>query len=357
MNILIFLLVFLLLLLLYRICLTTLALPHLTLQRHFSRKAVFEGECGEMTEIVTNASLIPIIWIRLESSIANALQFTEQTDLELNGDRHIQSLFTLLPRQRIIHRYPVQFRRRGAYSVSSSALTAGDVTGMCRIMKEQSCRADILVWPKLIPDRDLPPLLLGTIGQWRLAHPLSEDPFLIRGLREYQPGDPVRAIHWPTTAKTGRVHIALHDPSSGTRLLVLLNGQKTENQWSELMDYEQAAIEYGISLAASLCLYALRHNCAAGFASNLKLTGSEETPFLPPVLSSGQREQLLSTFARLKISFTLRFETYLKTLSPDPGTDLLLLTFYLTDEMQAVIQSLRRRGHRVHVHLLSQTPA
>ncbi len=357
MNILIFLLIFLLLILLYRTALAFLALPHLTIQRSFSKRAVFEGDSGEMTEIVTNTSIVPIIWIRLESSIANALQFTEQTDLELNGDRHIQSLFTVLPRQRIIRRYPVQFRRRGAYSVSSSALTAGDVTGMCRIMKEQACRADILVWPKLIPDRDLPPLLLGSIGQWRLAHPLSEDPFLIRGLREYQPGDPVRAIHWPTTAKTGRVHIALHDPSSGTRLLVLLNGQKTETQWSELMDYEQEAVERGISLAASLCLYALRQGCASGFASNLKLVDSDTTPFVPPAISGEQRERLLDTFARLKISFTLRFETYLKTITPDPGTDLLLLTFYLTDEMHAAVQSLRRQGHRVHIHLLSQTPS
>ncbi|MBQ9009772.1 MAG: DUF58 domain-containing protein [Clostridia bacterium] len=356
MNILIFLLVFLLLLLLYRVALA-FALPALTLRRHFSKPAVFEGDSGEMTEIITNSSFVPIMWIRLESSISNALQFTEQTDLDLNGDRHIQSLFTLLPRQRITRRYPVRFRWRGAYSVSSSALTLGDVTGMCRIMKEQTCRADILVWPKLIPDRDLPPLLLGSIGQWRLAHPLSEDPFLIRGLREYRPGDPVRAIHWPTTAKTGRVHIALHDPSSGTRLLILLNGQKTENQWSELMDYEQAAVEYGISLAASLCLYALRQGCAAGFATNLKLTGSDDTPFVPPVLSGGQRERLLDTFARLRISFTLRFETYLKALNPEPGTDLLLLTFYQTDEMQDIVRSLRHQGHRVYVHLLSPASA
>lgn len=352
MNILIFMLAFLLITLAYRLLLVYAALPHLGLERHFSKRSLFQGESGEMTEIVSNTSFLPIVWLRVESSIANALQFTEDPDLALNGDRHIQSLFTLLPRQRIIRRYPVTFRLRGAYSVSSSALTAGDVTGMCQVMKECACNADILVWPKLIPERDLPPILLGTIGEWRLHHPLSEDPYMIRGLREYRPGDPVRSIHWPTTARTGKTHITLHDPSSSANLLVLLNGQKTESQWGNLMDYEQAEIEDAISLAASLCVLVLKQGCSAGFGTNLKLQGRDETPLVHPQAGAAQIERLLDTFAMLRINFTLRFETYLKTLELRPGTDLLILTCYLTDDMNAVIAAMKRQGYRVQTFLL-----
>ena len=352
MNVLVLLLAVVMVSFLYLFLLAHVALRHMTIERHFSKRALFEGEHGEMTEIVTNASFLPIVWLRIESSIANALQFTRQTDLELNGDRHIQSLFTLLPRQRIIRRYPVTFRRRGAYSVSSSALTAGDVVGFFQQMKECQCRADILVWPHLLEERDLPPLLLGMLGEWRLHHPLSEDPYLIRGLREYRPGDPIRSIHWPTTAKTGKTHITLHDPSSSANLMVLLNGQKTENQWGNLMDYEQSEIEQAVSLAATVCVYALRHGCSAGFGTNLKLHESEETPLVLPLSGQAQVECLLDTFAMLRIAFTLRFETYLKTLSLRPGTDILILTYYTTDEMNTVVQSLKRQGYRVQVYLM-----
>ena len=348
MNPLYLILALVLLSLLYRFFLAR-ALLQLSVTRQFSKPAVFEGESGEMTEIISNPSALPIVWLRLESSISNALQFSGQHDLYLNGDRHIESLFTFLPHQRIIRRYPVHFKKRGNYSVSSSALTAGDVTGLCQVMQETTCSADILVWPRLL-NRSV--LLSFPLGISSASASLDQDPSLYRGLREYRAGDPIRSIHWPSSAKVGKTMIKQHDPVGVSRFMILLNGQKHAEQWGDLMDYEKAEIEYAISLAATLSVHYLTQGCQVGFATNLKTASEANGPYIAPRAGSTQKTLILNALARLQIHLGLRLETYLSSLPLTRDMHIILLTYYLTPSLEAAIGTLRQKGFEINTHLI-----
>ena len=101
----------------------------LTCTRSFSRPAAYEGETGEMIEVVRNDRPMIIPWLRVESRISRHLQFGRQENLDVSGSMYHKSLFTLMPYQRITRRHRVRFLHRGAYDIGSACLTAGDVTG------------------------------------------------------------------------------------------------------------------------------------------------------------------------------------------------------------------------------------
>ena len=69
------------------------------------------------------------------------------------------------------------------------------------------------------------------------------------------------------TARTGSLQVA-RDYTADPHLLVLLNVQRTVDQWGDLMDYEQQEIELAISYAATLCWL----RCMRAWAQGLRPT-------------------------------------------------------------------------------------
>ncbi len=43
---------------------------------------------------------------------------------------------------------------------------------------------------------------------------VMDDPTRLRGIRRWQPGDPMRSVHWAATARTGMLHSKVYEPSS-----------------------------------------------------------------------------------------------------------------------------------------------
>ena len=199
-------------------------------------------------------------------------------------------------------------------------------------------------------ERELPEPLLRLTGEEVLHRRLLSDPFLVRGLRPYQPGDPVRDIHWPATARSGVTQLRLHDDTAAVRLLVIINGQLSENQWDQLSDWEQDKIERCISMAAALCLRALRNGMDAGFAVNLAtMDGSEAV--LMPAGGDARAETLLTAMARLKMVRTLSFPSFLSGLTPPRGTDIAVISAYDSEEIQRQLARLKSLGCSVLLHL------
>lgn len=330
-----------------------LGLKRLSCTRKFSCTAAFEGETGEIIEIVRNDRPVMIPWLRLESRISPYLRLGKQENLQVSGEMYYCSFFTLMPYQQILRRHYVTFLRRGFYDLGNAALTAGDVFGLSRFSKMQNLSAPVLVYPHILEPDEIPLPMSLLLGELVRRHQLLQDPFLVRGIRPYQQGDPVRDIHWPATARTGETQVRIHDQTTRAKLLVVLNVQSQDLQWTPyISDAEAEAIESGIRLAASLCLYALRSGLSAGFATNMAQLDAEGSTVILPDSGSVTEEELLAAFAKLQIRCAERFPVLLDSLASYCDLDIIILSLYDSDSIQQGISKLIHARNQVSFHQL-----
>jgi len=325
----------------------------LSCHRGFSKTRVFEGETGELVEVVRNDTPFVIPWFRVESRISPYIRLGQRDDLDVDGEMYYCSVFTLLPYQQIRRKHKVSFLHRGSYDLGKAALTSGDVLGIFRFMTDQEERAPVLVYPRLLDPEQIPLPVSRTLGELVRRQQLLTDPFLVRGIRAYQPGDPVRDIHWAATARTGEVQLRLRDYSARTRLLVLLNVQHQDIQMNNYIpENHWPWVEHGIRVAASVCVQALRNGMSAGFGTNMPMDQEQERTLVMPADGGAQEEELLAAFARLSIRRTKRFPELLEEMYAYTDLDILVLSRYDSDTIRNTVDELRRRGNQVTFHVL-----
>lgn len=96
---------------------------------------------------------------------------------------------------------------RGRYALGPGQLVAHDPFGLVRATIELDARASILVRPR-VPELDT---LFTDSGGWgeggrqlRIRRASGLEP---HGVREYVEGEPLRAVHWPTSARRGELMV------------------------------------------------------------------------------------------------------------------------------------------------------
>ena len=324
-------------------------MKNLTCRRSFSRTRVFEGESGELIEVVRNDGPYIIPWLRVESYISPNIRLGKQDSLHVSSDTFYRSCFTLMPYQQIKRTHHVRFLGRGVYDLGNASLGAGDLLGMTRFWRDQQLSTPVVVYPRILDTDELPYPLSMVLGEMVTKARTLSDPFLVRGIRPYQPGDPVKDIHWQATARSEDVLVRVHDHTLCTRLLVVFNVQNHDAQWDNYVRPEDVPqVENTIRLAASMCLHALRNGLAAGFATNMpqKTLRGESTKVLP---TDGlvSEEGLLEAFAGLQVHCSEKFVTLLQSLEQYSGLDILVISTYDSESIRQRIAALKARGNQV----------
>ena len=330
------------------------ALGGVRYSRRFSKKSLYAGESAEMIEVIRNERLLFIPWLRVESRLSPYLRLGKQENLSVSGERYHKSIFTLRPYQQITRRHQARFLRRGVYEAGHVALTAGDLLGLSSRQRQLDSSAPMVVYPALLAPEEVPLPVSRFQGELLVKRHLLPDPFLIQSVRPYQYGDQLRDIHWPASARMGALQAKTHDYTADPRLLVVINCQMSEGQWSDVMEYEQAVIERAISLAATVCVRALRGGVSAGFAANMPLDETGACALLPPERHSAREEELLAAFARLRILRARNFLSFLEDLAFLKETDVLILSAYDSEALEEKMARLRRRGNTVTLYCLGK---
>ena len=331
------------------------ALRNVGYKRYFNVRACYAGEEVQMVEEISNRKLLPLPWLRLESLLDSGLLFGSRSNLDISrGDKfqHHRSLFSLMPYSQIRRKHRVLCLKRGCYDLRSATMTSGDLLGLFTTSKtfkfERETR--LLVYPELLDVADLPLPSHNWQGDLSVRRWILEDPFQIAGVREYRYGDPLNAVNWKATARTGSLQVHRRDFTADHKIVIYLNIQSAERIRSETADAER--IEAGIAMAASLARYCLSHAIPTGFGCNGWLVDAPKEPVrLPPSNEEAHLTELLDTMAMLVIGASEEFSVFLQydLEQGTANTDFIILSSYISEEMDDVFVQLRKNGNSVQV--------
>lgn len=101
--------------------------------------------------------------------------------------------------------------------------------------------------------------MLGTL---QCAKRLYEDPFAFRTIRSYTTDDPMKAINWKASAKTGALMVNTFDSVQSQKVMIFLDVADTG------ILKQEALVEENIAIAATLARKLLRQSVETGFAWN-----------------------------------------------------------------------------------------
>jgi uncharacterized protein (DUF58 family) len=167
-------------------------------------------------------------------------------------------------------RYPIAAPYRGLVAIGPVVLDRRDPLGLLRRSAPLAGETRLWVHPRLHQVRPLP---VGMVPDFegRLDDQAQRGSMAFSSLREYQPGDDPRHIHWPTTARLGTFVVHEHvDTTEPTVSLVL-------DTRDGVLDAD--SFEHAVELVASVAAASSR----AGQSVSLDALGEDR----PAVYSAG----------------------------------------------------------------------
>jgi uncharacterized protein (DUF58 family) len=143
-------------------------------------------------------------------------------------------------------------------------MTAGDPFGVFLLEWEYTASSTFVVMPPVVPLPQIEVAYGGKAGEGRPRSDSPERTVGASGVRPYLPGDSLRWIHWPTTARTGEPFVRLFDgtPVGDWWIFVDLAGAQQPS------GTEEAILEHAVILAASLAHRGMQEGHAVGMAAH-----------------------------------------------------------------------------------------
>lgn len=181
------------------------------------RPSKFLVEAGEEFELVltfTNRSRLPISFLRYKETLPEGLLPAEgcpHADTDPRGMPCVSGTAWLAPRQSLERRIPVRAGRRGRYTLRPLEVRGGDFLGLKETSRLCVSFAEVVVYPKGAGEDRGEEVLGGLTGDVSVRRYLFEDPILTVGCRDYTGREPMRAISWTQSAKTGKLLVRQQD--------------------------------------------------------------------------------------------------------------------------------------------------
>ena len=229
------------------------SLRGLSSQRELGHRAFF-GEEIPVRLHLRNASLLPVIWLRLQESVP----------VELAPPNPMQQVISLGPRGQASFEYTMRARKRGFYTLGPLFAATGDLLGLSDEQHWASASDHVIVYPRIIQFSRLKLPSRSPMGTLRHNRPIYEDPTRVFGKRDYTAGDSLRRVDWKASAAVGRLQVKQYEPSISLTTMLVLNMNAAEYGSLTWRD----ATELAIVIAASLANWVIGQKQAVGLLTN-----------------------------------------------------------------------------------------
>lgn len=234
------------------------------------------GDLLEEQFILTNRAAVPALWLEIQDhSTLPGYQASIVTGASGGGTT----------------RWMVEAvcQQRGVFELGPWSVHMSDPFGLFRVTLDYPEITSFTVYPRVahLPSIQLP---RGEAPGSAQHHERAlADTTVAAGVRPYAPGDTLRRVHWPTTARRRELFVKDFDlePSGDLWILLDLDGSVQVGEGADSTE------EMGVTIAASLTHAALSENRAAGLA-----VSGEQPALLEPNKGRDQLWRVLQALAR-----------------------------------------------------------
>jgi uncharacterized protein (DUF58 family) len=213
-----------------------------------TRVVVGDGAVGEV--VVTNPRPRRILGASIEIPVGAGLAAVTMPSIRRHGT--------------FVHEFAIPTTRRGIVDIGPVRTIRADPIGLVRRELVWTESTELFVHPRTIA---IPSTSTGFVHdlEGSATRDLTNSDVSFHALREYQPGDERRYIHWKSTAKTGRYMVRQFEETRRSHIVIAQSLARSDYA----TDHE---FEMAVSVTGSLGVRAIRD------ARNISIVVSETTP-------------------------------------------------------------------------------
>jgi uncharacterized protein (DUF58 family) len=336
------------------------SLQRVEYKRHLSSNRVFFGENITFEFTITNRKFIPLSWVRIQEEVpAEVTLLKGKTSASHKVNREVLSNFISLGwYHRLTRRYPIQCLKRGIFEFGPVNISSGDPFGFFRNRVDLKPQERLLVYPRIVPLEELGIPSRHPFGDLRVRRHMFEDPVQVMTTRDYVSGDPMKNIHWKSSARLQKLQSRVFEHTTTMDMALFLDTRTVADTfyWSLISpDF----LETAVIVAASIASYSANNGYKTGFYANEYYWFSDNIMKLPPSNHPDQLKQVLEALAQVRGLATLSAEKMLdreaRHLSWE--TTLVLITAVPTIDLMAALKRYQRAGRRVALVLIGGATA
>lgn len=235
---------------------------------------------------VHNDKFLPLVWLEwsFPSNIGVRIENNEE-------DTYTIRLLWLLSFQKVKWTSEARALQRGVYDIGHVTLRSGDGFRFAETEKLYPLEGKLYIYPRLVA---VDISSFQPSKQWGIRGKqggIIEDPLLVIGIREYQPGDEIRRLNWRASARTGKLQTNVSQPIVTEQVVIYIDVQgfvineiidEDNIKKQEYLAGKKESFEWFLSLIASVAVKQSEQGISIGFASNAQDYAGEKMASILP---------------------------------------------------------------------------
>ena len=314
--------------------------------RHEIRPAqTVAGDEVELTLSLWNRTRLPVAWAGVQDDVGPGLRVVgtegSVTSLGIAGP--------MRPYERLSRRIRLAPMKRGIHEVGPARMRVSEIFASGEPARQSDAApATVIARPLMAPVVGLLPAT-APLAQLRARRSLFTDPSLFAGTRPFQPGDPLRAIHWRASARQPVLQAKRFEPALSRQHMLVFDVQTIEGAYWELV-YDEPLFEDLCVAAISVARTLVTDSTACGFAAAGFTGTTRHYVFLPPRADWAQIGRIGDALGRLGMESSTALTTLLAWLPRrvSRGTTFVVVTGRSPVSNTAVVRRLAQSGFGVH---------
>lgn len=243
--------------------------------------------------------------------------------------------------------YATECYKRGVWKMGPVEVFSQDALGFFKMKKTLNVISNIIVYPAFFRVFAFPPLAIGSVSWMGVeTAKISGDSHEFFGIREYQRGDSMSRIHWPSTARHNKLIVKQFERNTVQEATIILDLKKG----NDIGAGRETTLEYSVKIAGSIARFLMS---SGAFVQIIGYTN--ESVIVPFGKGDSHMYKILEFLAKVQSDGVFTLSETLEEASFIAPYNSTLVTIMLDNDMDALssLVQFRVKGIKLIVVVLS----